>query len=170
MGLGIIPGSPPKNDGFLSPYSRRILMTTYNPAQAQQGVLYPCHGISLIFNVEEENKLSCMMTQRSSDFFHGVPFNIASYALLLHLFVEVINNDPEYKNKLSVGRLIMVFGDSHIYRTHYSECIRQILRDPIDFPQIKFNKKITNLENIKYEDIEIINYKCHSGIIAKMVA
>lgn len=87
------------------------------------------------------------------------------------MFCEVINNDSEYKgNKLKVGKLVMVFADTHIYRTHYSECIRQILREPYKFPDIKFNKKINNITDFKFEDIELIDYTSHPIISAKMVA
>jgi dihydrofolate reductase/thymidylate synthase len=153
------------------PYSRRILMTSYNPEQVGQGVLYPCHGISVIFNIEDGNKLSCMMTQRSVDMFLGAPFNIASYALLIHMICEVINNDPNYTgNKLKVGRLIMSFADTHIYRTHYSECVRQILREPIQFPQILFKNKVTKIDNFTKDDFEIVNYNHYPTISAKMIA
>ena len=107
----------------------------------------------------------------TADSFLGVPFNIASYALLVHMFCEVINNDPDYKgNKLTVGKLVMVFADTHIYRTHYSECVRQILREPYKFPQLKFNRKITDITDFKLEDIQLVDYTSHPSIVAKMVA
>ena len=113
------------------PYSRRIIMTTYNPTQANQGVLFPCHGLTILFNVEEGHKLSCMMTQRSADYVCGVPFNIASYALMIHMICEVLNNDPTYTGpKFSPGRLIMNMGDVHVYEDHIMEARRQILREP----------------------------------------
>ena len=153
------------------PFSRRILMTTYDPSNAKKGVLYPCHGISIIFNVGHDYKLHCSMTQRSADFFLGVPFNIASYALLIHLFCEVINNDITYTGpKFIPGELMLSFGNVHIYENHYTQCIRQILREPKQFPKLEFTKKITSLTDIVLEDIKIVNYQRYPGIIAKMVA
>lgn len=161
-----------KND----PDSRRIMMTTYNPKVAKEGVLVPCHGIDIIFNVEGDiftntNKLSCMMTQRSADLFLGVPFNIGSYGLLIYIFCEVINNDETYKGmKFVPGVLTINFGDVHVYESHYSQCIRQILREPYPFPQLKINKKITSVTDFSYEDLELVDYVSYPTIHAKMVA
>jgi thymidylate synthase len=157
------------------PFSRRILMTTYNPAQAKEGVLYPCHGISIIFNVDANKdfnySLSCMMTQRSADMCCGVPFNIASYALLMHLMCTVINNDSKYVGKkFSPGRLIMNFGNAHIYKEHFSNAIRQISRQPYSFPQIKINKKTDVITDFVFEDIELINYVSYGNLNYKMIA
>jgi dihydrofolate reductase/thymidylate synthase len=153
------------------PFSRRIIMTTYNPAKAHEGVLYPCHGLSIIFSVDVKYRLSCMMTQRSADILCGVPFNIASYALLIHLLCEVINNDPNYiGNKFTPGRLIMNFADVHIYESHYSQVVRQILREPFNFPTITFKRKLNVLIDFTFDDLVIQNYISYPGIIAKMVA
>ena len=156
------------------PFSRRIIMTTFNPAVAAEGVLYPCHGIVIMFNVQKMDdkfKLNCMMTQRSADAVCGIPFNIGSYALLVHLVCEVINNDVSYAGlKFIPGRLVMNFGDVHIYETHQTQAIRQILRDPYEFPRLTFRNRVTSLTNIKFEDIELLDYKCSPGIIAKMIA
>lgn len=152
-------------------YSRRILMTTYNPAQAKEGCLFPCHGVTIIFNVEGENILSCLMVQRSADYIVGVPFNIASYALLLHMICEVINNDKEYTGvKLVPGRLLITLADVHIYETHYSQAMRQLLRKPYKFPKIKFNKQIDKLQDFKFEDIDLIDYQSYPVIPIKMMA
>ncbi len=152
------------------PYSRRIMMTTFNPAQVTQGVLWPCHGITILFNIEEGNRLSCMMTQRSVDMACGLPFNICSYALLVHLFCEVINNDITYKgSKYKPGRLIMNLGDAHIYKDHYDAVIKQILREPYNFPQLVFNRKVLDLVDFKYEDLELIGYQHYSLLKLKMV-
>ena len=153
------------------PFSRRIIMTTFNPGKAKEGVLYPCHGISIMFNVDETWKLSCMMFQRSADSFCGVPFNISSYALLIHFFCEIINNDITYTGpKFSPGKLIMNFGDTHIYEDHYSETVRQVLREPYKFPQLIFKRCVNNLTDFKFEDIELVNYECYPNINVKMVA
>jgi thymidylate synthase len=99
------------------PYSRRILMTTYNPLQAKQGVLYPCHSIVIQFYVDNMNMISMSMYQRSSDAFLGLPYNIASNALLLHLICSTVNKRIN-KNKYSVGKLNIILGDVHIYKDH----------------------------------------------------
>ncbi|ARF09639.1 thymidylate synthase [Indivirus ILV1] len=153
------------------PYSRRIVMTSFNPAQAREGVLYPCHSLVIQFYVENNNKLSASVYNRSQDYLLGSPFNLCMAGLLVHMFCEVINNDPNYKNeKYLPGRLIMNLGDVHIYEDHYSESIRQILRDPYDFPKLIFNRKVIDLTDFKYEDLELLNYECYPNIIAKMIA
>ena len=155
-------------------YSRRILMTTYVPHEAGKGVLYPCHGLTIQWYVKEYNGinyLSCHMYQRSADMFLGVPFNISSYSLMCFMFCEVLNNDVTYKGlPYKADRLVMSFGDLHIYKSHYDKVNDQINRKPFRFPEIKFNKKVFKLEDFNWEDIEIINYKHHKGIKAEMVA
>lgn len=154
-----------KND----PTSRRILMTTFNPQQAKEGVLYPCHSIVIQWYVED-NKLSMIMYQRSADICCGVPFNIASSALLIYLFTQVINNDKTYNGpKLIPNKLIMMFGDIHMYEEHRDQAIQQILRHSREFPKIKFNKEITNLTDFKYEDIELLNYNSYGPLSYKMI-
>ena len=153
------------------PYNRRILMTTFNPNQVNQGVLWPCHGISILFNVESNYKLSCMMTQRSVDTVCGLPFNIISYAILIHLFCEVINNDENYLGlKFSPGRLIMNLGDTHIYEDHVDGIARQLLRDPYQFPKLSFNRKVTELTDFKFEDLDLIDYESYPPLNFKMIA
>lgn len=149
------------------PFSRRIIMTTYNPSCAKQGCLYPCHGISIQFSVGRDNDLSCMMTQRSADTFCGIPFNIASYALLVHLIVQTINK--ETGSKLIPGTLIMSLGDVHIYESHYDQVICQLLREPKPFPKISFLNAHEKLTDYKFEDIELIGYDPHPSIPVKMV-
>lgn len=153
------------------PYSRRIMMTTYNPLQAHKGVLFPCHGIVTIFNVEDGHRLSCMMTQRSADYICGVPFNIASYALLIHMMCEVLNNDETYTGlKFSPGRLIMNLGDTHIYDEHLTAARRQLLRDPYVFPQLSFKRKLTSLTDVSFDDIVLSNYTSYPVLSVKMIA
>ena len=155
------------------PTSRRIILTTYNPSQAFEGVLFPCHGITIMFycNLLDENtyKLDLMMTQRSCDLFLGIPFNIASYALFVYLICDHVNSSDS-KYKYVPGRLIMNLGDVHIYEEHMTQTIRQILRSPLDFPILSINRKVTNLEDYKFEDIVIKDYNSYAGIIAKMIA
>lgn len=157
------------------PFSRRIIMTTYNPSVAHQGVLYPCHGLVVMWGVEVSDTgsylLSCMMTQRSADSICGIPFNIASYGLLVHLFCEVLNNDVSYTGpRFEPGRLVINFGDVHIYESHRTQAIRQILREPYPFPKLSFNRQLTSLTDITYEDIKLTDYVNHPGILVKMVA
>ena len=147
-----------KND----PNSRRIIMTTFNPGKAHEGVLYPCHGISIQFYVNK-GYLSCSVYIRSNDFFLGNPFNIASYALLVHIFCELIGN-------LSPGNLIINIGDVHIYEEHIEPVKEQLSRIPYNFPQLEFKKKIKNINDIAFKDIKLINYNFHKRIKAKMIA
>lgn len=153
-----------KND----PHSRRIIMTTYNPSQAMQGVLFPCHSLMVQFYVEKGNKLSANWYNRSTDSLLGLPFNIYMAALLIIFFCEVLNN-RDGMNYIP-GRLVINCGDIHIYEEHREQCIRQILRDSYDFPQLKIKRKVDSLVDFKFEDIEIENYSCYPGIKAEMVA
>ncbi|MCJ7636329.1 MAG: thymidylate synthase, partial [Nitrososphaeraceae archaeon] len=158
------------------PYSRRILMTSFSPFQAKEGVLYPCHSIVVQFYVESsqvknENRLSVAVFNRSQDFLLGNPFNLSMSALLVHMFSEVINNDPNYKGpRYTPGRLIMNLGDVHLYEDHYTEAIRQILRDPHQFPKLNIKRKVNELTDFKYEDLELVDYNCYPNIPAKMIA
>lgn len=157
------------------PFSRRILLTTYNVNQAKQGVLYPCHGLVIQFYVNTDYSIDCQMYQRSCDWFLGVPFNISSYALLMHIVVNIVNNKSD-KIKYSVGNLIMVFGDYHLYEQHIEAAITQISRYPKQFPELLIKKNITEIDpkyflsELKYEDFELTNYKCCPKISAQMVA
>lgn len=161
------------NELKTNPSSRRILMTTYNPAQASQGVLFPCHGISIQFQtvkIGDVYSLNISQNQRSCDYFLGVPFNIASYALLNYMICHVLNNDPNCKYKFEPGQLIMFLGDYHLYKCHTQQAQRQTLRTPYKFPTLHFKKNVNNIEDFKLEDIEIVGYECYPGIVAEMVA
>jgi thymidylate synthase len=153
-------------------YSRRILMTTYRPDKAHHGVLYPCHGITIQFYVSEIdniNYLSCHMYQRSADMFLGVPFNIASYSLLVYMLCNILNSSNECDYKYKPDKLIMSFGDAHIYEQHY-ECIHeQMSRNPYIFPSINIKSDIADISDFKWEHIELENYKCYDRIKADMV-
>ena len=153
------------------PHSRRIMITTYDPSTADQGVLRPCHSIIIQFYVEKGHRLSMTCYNRSQDIFLGTNFNIPSSALLIYLFCHVINNDVNYHGpKFTPGRLIVNLGDCHIYEDHRPMAIRQILRDPYPFPQLKINRTVTDLTDFRYEDLELVNYQSYPNIIAKMVA
>ena len=158
-----------KNDKF----SRRIMMTTFSPNDSHKGVLYPCHGIVIQFYVKEKdnlNYLSCHMYQRSADMFLGVPFNIASYSLLIYMICHILNKDNEIKQTFLPDKLTMSFGDIHIYESHVENVKEQVKRQPFSFPQIKLNDGVTKLESFNWEDIELIEYSSHKGIKGKMVA
>jgi dihydrofolate reductase/thymidylate synthase len=157
-----------KNDKF----SRRIIMTTFIPHEAQKGVLYPCHGIVIQFYVREVNNtnlLSCHMYQRSADMFLGVPFNITSYSLLVYMICEVLNNDPKNSMKFKPDKLKISFGDLHIYKQHYDAVKLQLNNIPYHFPQIKFINNKTKLQDFVYEDIILENYFHHDKIQSEMI-
>jgi dihydrofolate reductase/thymidylate synthase len=156
-------------------FSRRIVMTTYNPIQAKQGVLYPCHGLTIQFGVEGEhsNELSCHMYQLSSDAFLGKPYNIASYALLVHIICNIVNECAQYEDTLIPGRLIMSFGDVHVYEDHIEAVKEQITRKPYKFPWLQIKKEILGIDDIKnleFSDIKLIGYKSSGIIKAPMIA
>ena len=154
-------------------FSRRIMMTTYNPSQVKEGPLPPCHGIVIQFGIEGNNKLSCHMHQRSADFFHGVPFNIASYALLVHIICALVNNaddNDDNNDKLEPGKLTISFGDCHIYESHISVVHKQLTRAPHPFPKLLFKKKITSIDNLQFDDVDIVDYTFYPPLKADMVA
>jgi thymidylate synthase len=156
------------------PHSRRILMTSYNPAQAEEGVLYPCHGLTIQFYVEG-GRISLQMYQRSADAFLGLPFNIASYAALLYVVVELVNNRQAslaQPSQYSPGRVIIVIGDAHIYADHAEAVKEQMSRDPHPFPSFRLKSRIADLrdlEGLQASDFEISDYVCYPPIKAKMV-
>lgn len=148
------------------PFSRRIYMTAWNPCQLSEMALPPCH-VSYQFYVEkctitDKLKLNCLMYQRSGDLFLGVPFNIASTALLTYIIANVTDTLP---NKIRI-----VIGDAHIYSSHIEQIKTQLERLPYKFPELIINKKITDIDNIDENSIIIRNYKHHSQISAKMIA
>ncbi len=164
------------------PFSRRILISSYNPSQSKLGVLYPCHGISIQFYVEEINDklhLDCLMHQRSADSFLGVPFNITSYAMLVHMICNHINCTGGVQEKqIYPGKLLMVFGDMHIYDEHIDSVKTQISRKPYLFPQLHFDYEIKTFDKdgvgsigqMEFTHLKILDYKFHDLIKAKMIA
>jgi dihydrofolate reductase/thymidylate synthase len=155
------------------PHSRRILLTSYNPAQVEEGVLYPCHGLTIQFYVEK-SRISLQMYQRSADTFLGLPFNIASYAILLHIVVKLVNGILK-EEKYDVGRIIMVMGDTHVYEEHLDAIKEQLGRKEktYQFPELSISGKLECLEDLdKLEigDFVIENYRCGGRIKAKMIA
>jgi thymidylate synthase/dihydrofolate reductase len=175
---------------------RRLLMTSYNPIDAQKSVLYPCHGLIIQFDVSSDNmtnltqdehknnkttkkfKLNCAYYQRSCDYFLGLPFNIASYALLTHIICNIVNTRANVKTDsktnvdfyLDVGTLTISFGNVHIYEKHLTQVHEMLSRKPFEFPTLTINKKIKNVEELAFEDVSIHNYKAHPKIDAEMIA
>ncbi len=145
------------------PNSRRILMTTYNPSQAEQGVLYPCHSITLQFYVDGEY-LDMYCFNRSSDVFLGLPFNIASSSLML-IIISKITGKTARNFHLSLG-------DTHIYQTHVEQVKEQNKRIPYKFCEIILPEinSIKDVENLEFKDFILVNYKSHKSIKAEMVA
>lgn len=146
------------------PTSRRIILTNYNPLQSGEGVLYPCHSLILQFYVSG-GYLDLFCYNRSSDLFLGLPFNIASTSLLLMLVAEVTGLSPGVVN-ISVG-------DAHIYEQHEKAVREQISRIPFVFGDVRLRKKISDvvdIENLTYDDFELINYTSHPRIKAPMIA
>lgn len=140
------------------PDSRRMLVSAWNVAQLDQMALAPCHCLMQFYVAE--GRLSLQLYQRSADVFLGVPFNIASYALLLMMIAQVTG--------LEVGDFVHTFGDVHIYRDHLEQVELQLERTPKALPQMKLNPQIRQLEDFTYEDFELVGYEPYPHIAAKV--
>ena len=131
-----------------NPDSRRLIVSAWNPALVDEMALPPCHALFQFYVVN--GKLSCQLYQRSADIFLGVPFNIASYALLTMMIAQVCN--------LQVGEFIHTFGDAHLYSNHFEQAKLQLSRTPKKLPVMKINPKVTDLFAFQFEDFELTNY------------
>jgi thymidylate synthase len=137
-----------------NPDSRRLIISAWNVAEIEQMTLPPCHSLFQFYVID--NKLSCQLYQRSADAFLGVPFNIASYALLTMMVAQVCN--------LELGDFVHSFGDAHIYINHIEQVELQLSRTPYALPSIKINPNVTSIFDFKYDDFELINYQSHPHI------
>lgn len=142
-----------KND----PTSRRHIVSAWNVVDIPQMALPPCH-VLFQFYVHGDGRLSCQLYQRSADVFLGVPFNIASYALLTHMVAQVTNLKP--------GFFVHTFGDVHLYTNHIEQAKIQLERNPLPLPILKLNPEIKNIFDFKFEDIILENYQSHPAIKA----
>lgn len=142
-----------------NPNSRRIIVNAWNVADLPDMALSPCHALFQFYVAN--GKLSCQLYQRSADCFLGVPFNIASYALLTMMIAQVCD--------LRLGDFVHTFGDAHLYNNHLEQTALQLTREPRPLPTMKINSTVKSIFDFKYEDFELINYNPHphiKGIVA----
>lgn len=139
-----------------NPDSRRLIVSAWNVTDLPEMALMPCHTIFQFYVAD--GKLSCQLYQRSADVFLGVPFNIASYALLTMMIAQVCD--------LKLGEFIHTFGDVHIYNNHMEQVKIQLSRTPFSLPTMKLNPSVKNIFDFKFEDFNLENYQCHPAIKA----
>ncbi len=139
-----------------NPDSRRLIVSAWNVGEIEKMALPPCHALFQFF--VQDGELSCQLYQRSADLFLGVPFNIASYALLTLMVAQVCDLKP--------GTFVHTFGDLHLYSNHLEQAKLQLTREPRPLPQMKLNPAIKSIHDFKYEDLELIGYDPHPGIKA----
>lgn len=141
-----------------NPNSRRLMVVAFNPADVEKMALPPCHAFFQFYVAN--GKLSCQLYQRSADIFLGVPFNIASYALLTHMVAQVCN--------LEVGEFIHTLGDAHIYSNHMEQVKLLLSRTPKTLPKLQLNPNVKDIFDFKFEDIEVLNYEPLPAIKAEV--
>jgi thymidylate synthase len=139
-----------------NPDSRRIIVSAWNVGELDQMALMPCHAFFQFYVADK--KLSCQLYQRSADMFLGVPFNVASYALLTHMLAQQCD--------LGVGEFVWTGGDCHLYLNHLKQAEEQLQREPLPLPQLKFRRRPASIFDYQYEDFEIVNYQFHPAIKA----
>lgn len=139
-----------------NPDSRRMVISAWNVGQIEKMALPPCHTLFQFYVVE--GRLSCQLYMRSADVFLGVPFNIASYALLTRMLAQVTGLGP--------GEFVITFGDAHIYLNHLEQVELQLSRQPFPLPRMRINEQVTSLFDFRYEDFSLEEYQHHPGIKA----
>jgi len=144
------------NDIKKNPDSRRLIVSAWNPAEVSKMALPPCHALFQFYVTN--GKLSCQLYQRSGDIFLGVPFNIASYALLTMMVAQVCG--------LQVGEFVHTLGDAHIYSNHMEQVREQLSRSEFSLPRMELNPLVKDIFDFKYEDFELIGYQSHPAIKA----
>lgn len=141
-----------------NPNDRRMIVSAWNVSKIPEMHLPPCH---MMFQFYVANgKLSCMLYQRSCDIFLGVPFNIASYALLTMMLAQVCDFEP--------GEFVHTLGDTHIYHNHFEQVKEQLRREPLPLPTMKLNPQVKDINDFKYEDFTLENYECYGAIKAQV--
>jgi thymidylate synthase len=138
------------------PDSRRLIVSAWNVGELDKMALPPCHTLFQFF--VQEGELSCQLYQRSADLFLGVPFNIASYALLTLMVAQVCDLNP--------GTFVHTFGDLHLYANHLEQARLQLTREPRPLPRMQFNPAVKNIHDFKFEDFDLLEYQPHPGIKA----
>ena len=140
----------------INPDSRRLIVSAWNVGELDQMALMPCHAFFQFYVAD--GKLSCQLYQRSADIFLGVPFNIASYALLTMMVAQVCELKP--------GDFVHTLGDAHLYLNHLGQVDEQLSRQPLALPEMRINTEINSIFDFKYEDFELLNYESHASISA----
>ncbi|MFW6076799.1 MAG: thymidylate synthase [Hyphomicrobiales bacterium] len=138
------------------PDSRRLIVTAWNPADVERMALPPCHCLFQFYVAE--GRLSCQLYQRSADIFLGVPFNIASYALLTHMIAHV--------GGLALGEFVHTLGDAHLYLNHLDQADEQLTRTPLPLPRLVIGRDVASIDDFRYEDFEVVDYQTHPHIKA----
>ena len=139
-----------------TPDSRRLIVTAWNPADVDKQALPPCHCLFQFYVAN--GRLSCQLYQRSADIFLGVPFNIASYALLTHMVAHVTGLEP--------GEFVHTLGDAHLYLNHLEQTRLQLSRSPLPLPRLVIKRAVTAIDDFRFEDFEVQGYQSHPGIAA----
>jgi thymidylate synthase len=139
-----------------NPDSRRLIVTAWNPADVDRMALPPCHCLFQFYI--SGGRLSCQLYQRSADIFLGVPFNIASYALLTHMVAQV--------TRLKPGEFIHTLGDAHLYLNHLDQVDEQLKREPLPLPRLAMRRDISDIDAFRFDDFEFVNYRSHPHIAA----
>ncbi len=140
------------------PDSRRIIVSAWNVGELERMALAPCHAFFQFYVAD--GRLSCQLYQRSADIFLGVPFNIASYAMLTHMVAQ--------QTELGVGEFIWTGGDCHLYLNHLEQADEQLTREPLPLPRLALKRRPPSLFDYRYEDFEIVDYRCHPHIRASV--